>query len=665
MTRAMAVFAVAMVAGMLPSTPASAAPTIQLLNPSSYSATTRISSKEDANGDTSYHLVAWVGEVPANPFVEFELSASPIGGGEDPTTIATINGTRVGTTDTFEGSLSTVSIPDGQYFLRAILYSGFLGPGTGQEVARDQMPVTIQSSQASAINTAELAYPDNGGGLGFWKNGDRAPVSVLSGFASDGTNQVRASYTTTAPGNEPEWTDCGYSPVTDEGTFRVRCTLADGVGSTSVRAVAVAANTTPPPAPATRSADESGDAHRVFPYVQNPSSITLDPDSQTVEQGECTEVVATARDQFGEPIATLNIDVHAQGPSDQLRFATKQVAGINQHSPFQAPDAAHSGNEGTAKCAASDPENRQGDHNVPGGNDIKHIESTSGTANSGTNNAGQFTFFLIVGDRGGTQLTVWGDENDDDNLNDGSEAAGYGQLGWGVAPPEPTTTLNIDPSSLTATVNDCEQFTVSARQNGNGQSGENIDIHITGPSGVSFCDPGGGSTSAPDSGGHAGDMDPAPANTRHNEGTTDASGFLVFGVRSSNPGETDVTAWLDENNNDAQESTETIAAASIDWQQEGGRSISIRSSRKAVRKGRTVKLSGHITGSNACANGQRVKIQSRRGGSFRLLKTTSTDGSGDYATKVRVRKTTKYRALAPKQGPCEKATSRAIRVRAT
>ena len=657
LSKALLLCVTALVAGLLPMSPAAAAPTVEFLNPSDYSPTLRISTKEDANGNHVYHLVAWVGEVPTNPAMEFELSASPLGG-EDPAVVATVEGERVGA-DTWEGTLSTTAtVPDGQYFLRAILYGGFTGPGTGEEVDRDQVPVTVQSSGPAAANTVEMSYPVNGGPLGFWKPGDKG-IAVLRGFASDGTNQVRALYTTSAPGSDPEWTQCGSGSVSDNA-FVVRCTLADKVNPASVKAVAAVANTTPPPAPATANADESGDAHRVLPYLQNPSSVTLNPSSATVEQGKCAAVVATVLDSSGVPIATMNVDVHAQGPDDQLRFATQQVNGIDQHSGFQAPDNEHSGNEATAKCAATDPAGRQGDHNVPVGDDIKHIESTGGT-----NNLGQFKFFMISGSKGGTHLTAWADENDDDNLNDLSEAAGYGQLGWGEAPPPPETRLNIDPSSLTATVGTCQQFTVSARQNGTAQSGENIDIHITGPSGVTFCEPGGGTTSAPDSGGHVGDTDPGQENTRHNEGTTDGSGFVVFGVRSSNEGKTSIVAWLDENNDDVQQSEESIAAGSVEWRPEGGRDISIRSSRKSVRKGRNVKLSGHINGADSCANGQAVKIQMRKSGRFRTIKSTTTDDSGNYAKKVRVRKTSKYRALAPKSGPCDKARSRAIRVRAT
>ena len=133
-------------------------------------------------------------------------------------------------------------------------------------------------------------------------------------------------------------------------SFRVRCTLGATVNPASVRAVAAVANRAPVPQLANASGDETGDAHRVVPYTQNPSAVTFEPASSQTEPNACTTLTVTIKDQSGIPVAALNVDVHAQGPDDQLRFATED--GVN--SPFQAPDAAHSGNEATVKCEATD-----------------------------------------------------------------------------------------------------------------------------------------------------------------------------------------------------------------------------------------------------------------------------------------------------------------------
>ena len=650
-----------LIGALLPASPATAAPTINILNPSGYSPTLRISTKQTSATDTTYHLVAWTGETPANPFVEFELGPTPgVVSGNDPAAIATVDGTKVGD-DTFEGFLTTTTVPDGQYFLRAILYSGFVGPGTGTEVARDEVSVTVQSTEAAAANTVELAYPANAGPLGFWRTGGQKGVAVLNGFASTGTNQVRALYTLNNPGTEPTWQECGSDSVSN-GTFRVRCTLETAsVNPSSVKAVAVVANQTPPPGPAQAAADQTGDAHRVVPYLQNPTRITIEPGSSSTDVNKCTALVVTALDQSDVPVATLNIDVHAQGPDDQLRFATRSIDSSPQHSGFKEPDAEHSGIEATAKCEGAAPDNKQGDHNVPGGADQKHIESTAGT-----NNQGEFRFFLLSGQNGGTVITAWGDENDDDSVNASNEALGGAQLGWGQAPPPVSTQLTLDPSSASGAVDECVRMVASATQNGVGQSGKNIDVHITNPSGVSFCNPGDSTTSAPDGGGHAGDIDPTPENTHHAEWTSNTSGEVIFGVTSTGSGTTNVTVWLDDNNSDTQDSSETVAAGTIEWQEEGGRTISLQSSKSSARRGSKVRFFGHIDGADACSDGQEVTIRARRpsGGRWRTVGTATTDDNGDYSKRITVRRTRNYQAIAPANDPCEKAVSNKIKVRA-
>jgi hypothetical protein len=648
-----------LVGALLPVLPSQSAPAIQLLNPSGYSGTLRISTKDDGNGNTTYHLVAWASEVPTNPLVEFEIGATPtIPGGPEEPSLATVTATRVGN-DTFQGDLTTETLTDGQYFLRAILYGGFTVPGSGTEVARDQEPVTVQSGDAVAANTAEMAYPANGGPFGFWRTGTNPAVGVVTGFASAGTNQVRVLYSVTPPGQQPVWDQCGFGPVArPSNEFRVRCTLAATANPNAVRAIAAVANRTPSPAPAVQGNDETGDAHRVVPYAQNPSAVTVDPASSQTEQNKCTPLTATIKDQSGNPVAGLNVDIHAVGPDDQLRFATEQ--GTN--SAFQAPDAAHSGNEATVKCEPTDADGRQGEHSVPGGDDVKHIESTPG---GGTNNAGQFTFILRTGVQGGTQVTVWGDENDDDNVTASTEAVGSAQLGWGEPAPQPVTTLTLDPSSATGNTGGCVRFEASATQGGTAQAGRNVDIHIQNPSGVAFCDPGGSTAVPPNAGGHDGDVDTGAENTHHAEGTTSSTGDVIFGVTSSQTGDTSIIVWLDENDSDSQDGGETATAGTVEWLQPGGRGVTLQSSSKSVRKGARVTFSGRISGAETCQNDQPIKIKARKmsGGRFKSFASTRTNDDGAYSVNKQVKKSKKYRAFVPKTGPCNKARSKTITVR--
>ena len=117
--------------------------------------------------------------------------------------------------------------------------------------------------------------------------------------------------------------------------------------------------------------------------------------------------------------------------------------------------------------------------------------------------------------------------------------------------------------------------------------------------------------------------------------------------------------------NAGQEPPLVVRKDRVEWLEEGGRSITINSSRNKARRGSKVTFSGRIDGGDACAASQGVKIKARRpnGGKWRTVAADSTNGSGQYSVKERVRKTKQYRAIAPKNGPCNKARSKTIKVR--
>lgn len=152
--------------------------------------------------------------------------------------------------------------------------------------------------------------------------------------------------------------------------------------------------------------------------------------------------------------------------------------------------------------------------------------------------------------------------------------------------------------------------------------------------------------------------------TKHGEGELNSSGQFVFGVTSASQGETLVTGWLDEVDDDTlsnEPSTGTRATFGVS----GERSISLDAGRRAVPRGRKVRLFGAVSGAEACEAGQTVRLKARRpGGRFRTIGTRTTDGGGEYAFRVRVRKTKDYRAVAPRDGICEVAKSGTVRVRA-
>ena len=598
--------------------------------------------------------------VPANPLVEFEIQ--PATGG----TASTFDATRVGT-DTWEAFVSISNLDDlQQYTLRAILYANFTGPGTGEEVAVTEELVTVNRSDVPPpppANTVEILYPSNGDPTGFHSPEGKRTNALMDVVVSEGTEQVRVLYTVSRPGTTPEWVSCGSGGVGTVNTLTIRCTLAEGVVATQVTALAAAANNTPPPSTPNAAADATGDAHRVAPYFQKTTVLDVDPESLRVEVGSCLPLIARATDQFGRPIAGANIDVHATGPGDQVRFGfienTATSPSTTPTGAFQAPDKGHVATRDGIQCRTKANSGKQGDHNIPGAPDPQHIESTTGT-----DDAGRFIFALYSDVIGGTSVTVSADENDDDVFQ-GSEVTGGSRLGWGQDPPEPTTDVFLEPASATGTSGSCVRMVLSVKRGGNALSGVNVDVHVNGPdSGVAFCSPPDGSAGrAPDQN-HVGGVD--DDDTRHLEGETDSVGRFIFGVTSTSSGTTGVVGWMDVADDDVPSLDEPSKNSEIAWTTSGERSISIQSNKSTANKGSRARISGAIDGASACESGQAVKLKAKRvnRGKFRTIASTTTEGSGSYKFNVVVRISKKYRTVAPVAGACEKATSRVITIRA-
>jgi hypothetical protein len=196
--------------------------------------------------------------------------------------------------------------------------------------------------------------------------------------------------------------------------------------------------------------------------------------------------------------------------------------------------------------------------------------------------------------------------------------------------------------------------------------GQNIDIHITGPdASVSFCDPPGANTRRdPDQGPHVAGTH-TDSNAKHAEGETDETGRFVFGVSSAGEGRTNIAAWIDDNDDDVQGTTESAAPAHVTFDVEGDRSVSLQANKNRIRKGRRVRLTGSISGSAVCEAAQTVKLKARRPGArWRNVATKTTAGDGSFGFRPKVWKTKDYRVIAPRDGSCEKARSRIVRVRA-
>jgi hypothetical protein len=422
-------------------------PTIQFINPSKGSSLV-ISDKPDGT-DSKYHLVAAVSSVPSTPAVEFEL--------EDPTGVrTTIPATRVGLTDTWEAFISVPQTfndgtSDAGYTLRAMLFSG------QTEVNRDEEKVIVDNDGSNTnaplyqAETAEMTYPTNAGPWGVYTAPDGVTTGIIEATLSTATQQgelptrfIKGLYTVTPPGNEPAWKNCTGTKAVSSGatTVRLRCTIQNQDINTPITAVAVVPNDTPNPSAYSSGFDGAADGHRVVSYKQAATTVNINEPSSTVAASSgvypCKKLTATVLDQNSRQIAGINVDVHATGPTDNLRFdiSGKTPTTSTTGDPSKAPDQGPHGTESAYNCSTSTNGGTQGEHNIISANDRKHIESIAGT-----NDLGQYSFALKDEDAtagtGETQITVWADSDGDDEYCSG-EASANAAIGWGVAAPTPT-----------------------------------------------------------------------------------------------------------------------------------------------------------------------------------------------------------------------------------
>lgn len=629
--------------------PAIAAPQIRLLDPSPL-ASGQVPKLSTAGGPL--HFVAWVQEVPVLPQAEFELQ---LVGGPLPGQAQTIDATRVGTGDTWEAFYEVPSsVPEGQYEVTARLYS------EGREVASSSQLATLDRADvAPAAEALEIQYPVNGEPFGLFRSsaGLEAKVRVATTAATD---QVEVFYSTTPPGALPTWTSCGLEVVV-QPRVTVRCRITGGVGPTTVSAIAAVANNTPPPGDPQRVADDGMDAHRARSYLQTASQVSVSPSAVRTDVGACRIFTVTVLDQLSSEVVGAPVDVHAEGPTDQLRFAVADTTPLrNDTDPFQAPNESHVSREAATRCSDDSVLGQQGDHNQIGIPDRKHIESVTGTEVDGG-----FRFALASDAAGSTSITAWSDVQEDD-FQSAAEPSGVAAAGWGQEPPPPARYIFLDPDLSSASTETCRRIVAVARDGPDPMAGANIDLHLAGPETVRFCSPRRSDPRLrPDAGAHSGSVH--GEGTRHTEGTTDDAGRFVFGVTSRASGESTVTAWMDLFDDDTQVDGEPTAIGRITWVRDGERTISIRASKRQVRSGESVEISGEIVGDPDCLNDQRVVLKAREEGAsgFVTIDRTSTNPRGFYNFSVVVTRTRDYRTVSPRsRSPkCFKARSHDINIR--
>lgn len=575
--------------------------------------------------DTAYHVVAVAKDPPPTALVEAYYQ--PVTGNE--VTIGQMTPVP-GAPDTFEFFWDIPSsIPNADRgFVIVRLYEET--PTGFEQLSEHSVQVRIMTgpiiysggNAASAAETVELTWPAQNGVLGFFKGAAAGSQwrAVLDGTASvftpqnrpqnpnehgsNGTNRVELFYSKTKPGLEPEFVFCGSGSldgIDDRGfqTWQAECALATADRPSQVTAVA---------AVAMEDQDDSGegeplysqeaaDVHVLQPYLQRVEDMTVDVRTSTSSDSgrrrhavlgtssnlACIAYEVRVTDVLDRPVEGANVDIHLRGPGDQVQFGTDTGTGIAT-SGKQKPQKGHS-TEAGRNCSAASNTAEQGDHNVPGGDDVKHVESTEGTGSGGGGTTfGEWMFQLWSSAAGDTEITAWVDEEPvatesqkreaDDDILEPTEASDTNFAQWLASAPA----LTIDPLGATAAAGECQRFIVRARVGTRAVRGANVDVHATGPSDdLDFCDPGDGSTvNAPQGGtghnaedarevAHAGQ----PPVAQHTEGETNDAGNLVVGVISPIAGDTTLTAWYDGGeapfDNDNQDAGEATATATVNW----------------------------------------------------------------------------------------------------
>jgi hypothetical protein len=435
-----------------------AGPSIAFLNPSSFADAGErgiivSNQKPDAGpaccdaADDTYRLAAWVANPPANYNVFFAVTQGALE--------FEITNTRQVVDGTWQAQWSMPpSLLDAPAVLHAYIVVG------DEAVASVDQPVTIQRVQENI----DLGYPVADGTFGTYAGLATAapatgpatrkkPIGVVDALFTN-TPQlgyIRAFYTTSAPGTAPKWAACGTEANNGNIDNGVRCTLKAAADQLAVTAVAAVTNDSPSDFDARF--NQSGDAVAISTsYAQTPTDFSMDNGQQLVAKDPrsgmffCSgSVVTTLIDQVGRQVAAANIDIHAEGPSDSLKFDNWALI-----PSAQPPDRGDHKEEDAVDCTSSDPDagtppssgsaDLQGEHQRFGQPDRKHIESLGG----GTNDLGKYSFQLYAEETGATLFTAWVDERDDgcganDDLFTEGELNASGSIGWAAQAPEPVT----------------------------------------------------------------------------------------------------------------------------------------------------------------------------------------------------------------------------------
>ena len=363
--------------------------TVRFLNPSGYGdgAGDNVSVQQDANG--FFHIVTRVDVPDLVTGVDILIS-------DNGTSFSKLgDAARVGQSEVFQFQWSVGSLPDGAYTLRAQI--------EGTEKVDDR-EITIDKG----LNTVELTDPGLNGVAAFVEQ-----KATIAGVASAAATGATFYYTTTAPRdpNEAEtWTECGS--VTLEGTgdapqqFQGECTLAEGDQPGTVTGIAAIADTCDPDfgcpddTPLGALVHETGDAHRVFGFDTQPI-VGISPTKGEGAKGTCQRILIDVEDQSGGSIPNADVDIHLDGPSENVHFCDPEGQSDNRSAPEEGQHTPVSG---------------QPDEAVHQNSDTVHTEGRTGSN-------GRFVVGIVSKAKGKSRLTVWVDQTENDTEDDAESAA--------------------------------------------------------------------------------------------------------------------------------------------------------------------------------------------------------------------------------------------------
>ncbi|MGH2729099.1 MAG: hypothetical protein ACRDJI_00660, partial [Actinomycetota bacterium] len=426
-------------------------PTIALLNPSGFATAGErgiiVSPQTPSAGpnccdlaDNAYRLSAWTANAPEGSFVFFTVNQSAVE--------VEITPSKVSSNSWSSQWEIPPEVLDGPATVRAYIVQDETILATATQ------DVTIMKLQ----DAVDLTYPVPGGSFGTYtalgtslptegEGSRKKPTSTVDALYTDTPTMsyVRSFYTTSAPGSEPVWKVCATEVIgsnNGQAGNGVRCVLEKETDQTAVTAIAAVANDSPDEYE--ERFNQSGDAVPVASaYAQQPTSLSLEgTGSQRVERDAETESffcstaeVVRLTDQLDRQVVGANIDMHATGPSDALKFNTFAVLTSNQ-APDRGDHPTETAFDCTGQTADTPPGNanpgEQADHQRFGNPDRKHVETLGG----GTSDTGTFSFRLHTNTSGVTEYTVWADELDDGcHVNDDAFTVGEltvsGAIGWG------------------------------------------------------------------------------------------------------------------------------------------------------------------------------------------------------------------------------------------